>query len=200
LFLLYTTLRFIAWGADERFSICSTFKLLLVAAILHVAEAGRVSLATVLHYTQADMAPHAAPRRRPHEYRRTCRSRADDRRQRRRQPADPPPRRAGEGHRLDSRNGDKTPRVDRYETVLNVVSAGEPRDSTTPRATASTAAHVMSGKYLSSDDRARLRAWMIATEIGKFRLRAGLPEGLIAGTIPALLRQQICRTTTTTLP
>jgi beta-lactamase class A len=77
--------------------------------------------------------------------------------------------------------GDKQTRLDRYETALNLVPAGEARDSTTPRAMASTVAHVMSGKYLSSDQAMRLRAWMIATETGKRRLRAGLPAHWVAG-------------------
>ena len=40
---------------EERFAFCSTFKLALVGAVLREADAGRLSLAEVLPYGEADM-------------------------------------------------------------------------------------------------------------------------------------------------
>ena len=176
----------IALRADERFGMCSTFKLLLVAAILHKADAGRLSLATILRYTKADMVSYA-PITERHlaeggmsvaALAEAAQTTSDN------VAANLLIRYLGGPAKVTAlirEMGDKETRLDRYETGLNLVSAGELRDTTTPRAMASTVADVMTGKYLSSDARKRLRAWMIATETGKRRLRAGLPTDWIAG-------------------
>jgi beta-lactamase class A len=44
---------------DERFAMCSTFKLALVAAYLRESDYGRVDLAEVLPYTKSDLLPWA---------------------------------------------------------------------------------------------------------------------------------------------
>jgi beta-lactamase class A len=180
------THQFIAWRADERFGMCSTFKLLLVAAILREADAERLSLATVLRYTKADMVPHA-PITEQHladggmsiaALAEAAQTTSDN------VAANLLIRHLGGPAKVTAlirEMGDKETRLDRYETELNLVPAGELRDTTTPLAMASTVARVVTGKFLSSDARMRLRAWMITTETGKRRLRAGLPTDWIAG-------------------
>ena len=130
-----TTSRFIAWRADERFGMCSTFKLLLVAAILHEADAGRLSLATVLHYTQADMVPHA-PITEQHlgeggmsiaALAEAAQTTSDN------VAANLLIRYLGGPAKVTAlirKMGDKETRLDRYETVLNLVPAG---NCATPR-------------------------------------------------------------------
>ena len=44
---------------NERFAMCSTFKLPLVAAIMRRADQGKLNLETFVPYTKADMVPHA---------------------------------------------------------------------------------------------------------------------------------------------
>ena len=44
---------------DERFAMCSTFKLPLAAAIMQRADQGKLNLDTFVAYTKADMVPHA---------------------------------------------------------------------------------------------------------------------------------------------
>ena len=44
---------------DERFAMCSTFKLPLAALILREADQGRLQLGDVVRYTQKDMVPFA---------------------------------------------------------------------------------------------------------------------------------------------
>lgn len=77
--------------------------------------------------------------------------------------------------------GDEVSRVDRYEPDMNLVPATEFRDTTTPAAMARTVAKIVYGDVLPERERAELKRWMIATETGVRRVRAGLPEGWVAG-------------------
>lgn len=77
--------------------------------------------------------------------------------------------------------GDDVSRLDRYEPELNLVTTAEFRDTTTPAAMARTVAKLVYGDVLPEAERASLREWMIATETGLRRVRAGLPEGWVAG-------------------
>ncbi|MBA3864122.1 MAG: class A beta-lactamase [Erythrobacter sp.] len=77
--------------------------------------------------------------------------------------------------------GDDVSRLDRIEPELNFVPLAELRDTTTPAAMARTVAKLVYGEVLPAAARAQLRQWLIATETGLRRVRAGLPEGWIAG-------------------
>jgi beta-lactamase class A len=77
--------------------------------------------------------------------------------------------------------GDETSRVDRFEPDMNLVPATEFRDTTTPAAMARTVAKIIYGDVLPENERAELKGWMIETQTGARRVRAGLPEGWVAG-------------------
>lgn len=77
--------------------------------------------------------------------------------------------------------GDEVSRVDRYEPEMNNVPTAEFRDTTTPAAMARTVAKIVYGDVLPEAERAELKGWMVATETGLKRVRAGLPEGWVAG-------------------
>lgn len=77
--------------------------------------------------------------------------------------------------------GDAMSRVDRYEPEMNHVPATEFRDTTTPAAMARTVAKLVYGDVLPEAERVELKGWMIATQTGVRRVRAGLPEGWVAG-------------------
>jgi beta-lactamase class A len=77
--------------------------------------------------------------------------------------------------------GDEVSRVDRYEPEMNLVPTGEFRDTATPAAMARNVAKIIYGDVLPEAERAELKSWMIATETGVRRVRAGLPEGWVAG-------------------
>lgn len=77
--------------------------------------------------------------------------------------------------------GDEVSRVDRYEPEMNLVPTGEFRDTTTPAAMARTVARIVYGDVLPEAERAELKGWMVETETGARRVRAGLPEGWVAG-------------------
>ena len=73
--------------------------------------------------------------------------------------------------------GDRTTRLDRWETELNTAIPGDPRDTTTPSAIADTYEKILRGNVLPADRRWYLRATMQGntTSVGKFR--ASLPDG-----------------------
>jgi beta-lactamase class A len=64
---------------------------------------------------------------------------------------------------------------------MNLVPEGEFRDTTTPAAMARTVATIIYGDVLPEAERAQLKQWMIATETGARRVRAGLPADWVAG-------------------
>jgi beta-lactamase class A len=68
-------------------------------------------------------------------------------------------------------------RLDRWETSLNEALAGDPRDTTSPRAMAGDLKSVLLGHVLSRRSRDQLTLWMVANLTGIERLRAGLPAG-----------------------
>ncbi|WP_017664598.1 class A beta-lactamase [Porphyrobacter sp. AAP82] len=77
--------------------------------------------------------------------------------------------------------GDAVSRADRFEPDNNLVPTGEFRDTTTPAAMARTVAKIVYGDALPAKERAELKGWMVETQTGLKRVRAGLPEGWIAG-------------------
>ncbi|MBV7266025.1 class A beta-lactamase [Erythrobacter ani] len=77
--------------------------------------------------------------------------------------------------------GDNVSRLDRIEPALNNVPVTEVRDTTTPAAMARTVSRLVYGNVLPEAQQAVLRQWMSDTPTGANRVRAGLPEGWIAG-------------------
>ena len=73
--------------------------------------------------------------------------------------------------------GDSVTRLDRMEPSLNESLAGDPRDTTSPAAIAGDLKSVLLGNVLSSASRDQLTLWMEANRTGLERLRAKLPEG-----------------------
>ncbi|GFO83442.1 MAG: beta-lactamase [Methyloceanibacter sp.] len=72
--------------------------------------------------------------------------------------------------------GDTTTRMDRMEPELNEFTPGDPRDTTTPDAMAGLLQQLFLGEALSPLSRDRLTEWFVACETGRNRLRAGMPE------------------------
>lgn len=172
--------------ADERFPMCSTFKVLLAGAILARVQAGQERLDRRIAYGQADMVSHApvtaahlAEGALPVE--RLCQAVVEV--------SDNPAanlllKSMGGPEAFTAflrRLGDETTRLDRYELELNIWTPGEERDTTTPRAMARTLHALLTGPTLSQENRARLAGWMIDSPTGRQRLRARLPAGWRAG-------------------
>ena len=65
--------------------------------------------------------------------------------------------------------------------MLNRTPAGDPHDTTTPRAMAGNLHRLVLGEALSRTSRDRLKGWMVDSKTGANRLRAGLPQSWTVG-------------------
>lgn len=72
--------------------------------------------------------------------------------------------------------GDTVTRLDRIETALNEAAPGDPRDTTTPGAMLNNLQRLAFGEALKPDSRERLIGWLLASQTGGTRLKAGLPK------------------------
>jgi beta-lactamase class A len=77
--------------------------------------------------------------------------------------------------------GDTLTRLDRNEPMLNEGRPGDERDTTTPAAMLTCMRALLVGPALSTGSRERLSAWLEATTTGDKRLRAGVPKGWRVG-------------------
>jgi beta-lactamase class A len=170
----------IAHRGDERFPLCSTFKLLAAGAILARVDAGQEWLARRVRFEKSAVVTYS-PATERHA--------------------------GGEGLTIDqlceaaitlSDNtagnllleaiggpagltqfarslGDATTRLDRIETALNEAVPGDPRDTTTPTVMLRDLDKLVLGDALKAESRAHLVGWLMANKTGGTRLRAGLP-------------------------
>ncbi len=175
--------------ADERFAMCSTFKLPLAAMVLEKAHAGKLSMADPLPVTNADMVVYSP-------YVEAQRAKT------------PPEAVTVEGaasaavslsdntaanlllDRLGGPQGftawlrgkrDSVTRLDRREPELNENALGDPRDTTTPAAMAETTRSLVVGNAMPVGQQRLLYRWMENTSTGLKRIRGGLPQGWSAG-------------------
>ncbi len=77
--------------------------------------------------------------------------------------------------------GDTTFRLDRWETELNSAIPGDARDTTTPAAMAATLQKLVLGTTLAAPQRDQLQAWLRGNTTGATRIRAGVPAGWVVG-------------------
>ncbi|MBQ0928919.1 class A beta-lactamase [Ideonella alba] len=176
----------LAHRADERFALCSTFKLWLAAAVLAEADAGRWRLDDRLRWQAADAVPNS-PVTAAQDARagmtlsalaEAAQCHSDN------LAANLLLRHLGGPAALTDwlrRQGDSVTRLDRIEPAMNQVRAGEVQDSTSPAAIAANLTRLLRGDLLSASSRDRLLGWMRATRTGPRRLRAGLPSGWTLG-------------------
>jgi beta-lactamase class A len=178
--------RVTGYRLDERFAMCSTFKLPLAAVVLHEADAGRLSLDEKLPFSKSDLEAHA-PVAREHLAHgaltvRTCIEAAQITSDN--TAANLVLKRLGGPAKFTAllrAMGDETTRLDRYEPTMNLVGVGDERDTTTPRAMATWIGSVLTGDVLKAPSRELLISWMVATQTGLKRLRAGFPPAWRAG-------------------
>jgi len=171
---------------DERFAMCSTFKLPLAAEVLRDVDAGRRKLDQFIAFSKADMVSHAPV---------TGANLAvggmtiGDLAKATQITSDNPAanliiRELGGPLAVTQRfrlAGDPITRIDRYEPMMNFVVADDPRDTTSPAAMAGLIARYLTTDYLSKASKDLLIGWMVETQTGAKRIRAGLPEGWKAG-------------------
>ncbi len=171
---------------NDRFAMCSTFKLLLAGHVLRGATNGGPSLRTPLPFTKADIvfhSPYTEANLASGELRLGFAAeqivKVSD------NAAANLILKATGGPEAFTRRmremGDEVTRLDRFETELNENAVGDPRDTTTPQAMAKSAAKIVYGDYLDPAHRKSLRQWMVDSQTGLGRIRAGLPAGWVAG-------------------
>lgn len=172
--------RTLAHRADERFLMCSTFKVLEAAAVLHRVDRRLERLDRRVPFTAADLMPNS-PAVRPLLRRgyatvgELCAgmvSVSDNAAANLLLPSV-----GGPGGLTGWLRGlgDGVTRLDRDEPDLNR-HVGD-LDTTTPRAMATTLRTLLLGGPLQPGSRRQLERWLIETTTGPRRLRAGLPTG-----------------------
>ncbi|CAN7349285.1 class A beta-lactamase [Bradyrhizobium sp. LjRoot220] len=171
----------IAWRADERFVMCSTFKASLAAFVLARVDRGEDKLDAVVSYGPQDLLEYAPVAKRNLGYGamsvadmckailelsdNTC--------------ANLLLARTGGPAALTAfwrASGDAVSRLDHNEPELNRSRPGDPGDTTTPAAMAGNVRRFLLGDVLSQASREHLTEWMVNCKTGDNRLRAGLPK------------------------
>jgi beta-lactamase class A len=175
----------VGYRADERFPMCSTFKLPLVAAVLSRVDAGQESLSRRVVYDQGavlEYAPvaarHVAEGLTVEELCAASITVSDN------TTANLLLETLGGPAGLTAffrRIGDDVSRLDRNEPLLNTAIVGDERDTTTPRAMLTSLRSLLLTDVLSEASRDRLIGWLEGCSTGSTRLRAGLPNGYRVG-------------------
>lgn len=170
--------RTLAYRAEERFLLCSSFKAILAASVLARVDAGHEELARLVSYGRADLLP-ASPVTSAHvqagalSVGALCAAilqHSDN------AAANLLYARTGGPQRLTAYArglGDTVTRFDRTEPDVGIPSGT--LDTTTPRAIVGTVRTILLGDVLSRRSRMQLEQWMIANAVGRNRLRAALP-------------------------
>ena len=170
-----------AYRGDERFALCSTFKVLAAAAILARVDAGKEQLERRIRFEAKDVVVNS-PVSKNHvggdgmslaEICEAAITLSDNT--------------AGnlllanlggpEGLTAYARSlGDTVTRLDRNEPDLNEAIPADVRDTTSASAMLSDLRALITGNALTSASRERLVDWLVANKTGDARLRAGFPR------------------------
>ncbi|KVN83902.1 class A beta-lactamase [Burkholderia stagnalis] len=171
--------------ADERFPFCSTFKAMLIAAVLAQSVARPALLAQRVTYRQADLVRYS-PVTEQHvgagmtvgELCEATAQYSDN------SAANLLMKVLGGPSAVTAfarTIGDDTFRLDRWETELNTALPGDTRDTTTPAAMAVSLRVLALGDALPAPQRAQFVAWLRGNKTGDKRIRAGVPAGWQVG-------------------
>lgn len=174
-----------AYRADERFAMCSTFKALAAAFVLARVDKGEESLDRHIKYTKADLLEYS-----PGLEKNIAKGMTVG------QMCDAIVTLSDNGAAnilLDSFGGPKAltawlrsigddrTRLDRTEPELNIVNKGDERDTTTPEAMTRTLGRLLLGDVLKPASRDQFAEWLKANTTGDERLRAGVPSTWTVG-------------------
>jgi beta-lactamase class A len=172
------SLESIGYRKDERFAMCSTFKMLLAAAVLNRVDAGKERLdriiaigATAFLPNSPDSQEHAGRTMTIGELSAAIVTRSDNTAANLLLASIGGP--AGIT-RFARSLGDAMTRLDRVETALNEALPGDPRDTTSPAAMAGNMRVLLVGDRLSPASREQLVEWLRGNKTGDERIRAGL--------------------------
>jgi beta-lactamase class A len=173
----------LAWRADERFVMCSTFKASVAACVLARVDRGKDRLDDTIHFGPEAIAEDWwAPAAKANlakgalsvgEMCKAAVELSDN------TCANLLLARVGGPAALTAfwrSTGDAVTRLDHNEPVLNRTPLGEPQDTTTPAAMAGNLRRFVLGDVLSQASRELLTGWLLDCQTGENRLRAGLPK------------------------
>lgn len=174
------------YRGDERFALCSTFKVLLVCAVLSQIDEGREELARVVTFGRSDLLPYSPVSEKNAEKGAStvedlCASAIEESDNTAanlllRIVGGPPGL-----TRYIREQGDPVTRLDRVEPALNSNLPGDLRDTTTPSAMAMTLARLLCSNTLSRTSRERLEHWLTGCRTGAHRLRGGIHDAVRIG-------------------
>ena len=184
----------IAWRADERFVMCSTFKASLAAFVLARVDNGEDRLADMVAYKASDLLDYAPVAKQnlaqgakegAMKVADMCKAiveLSDN------TCANALLARVGGPSALTEfwrRAGDAVSRLDHNEPELNSSPPGDIHDTTTPSAMAGNLLRFLLGTVLTPSSREHLTQWIIDCKTGNNRLRGGLPGEWKVGDKPA---------------
>lgn len=166
---------------NERFPLCSTFKILAVAAVLKNVDDGKEQLDRVIPYGAKDLLEYAPITK---EHVQEGGMKLGDLCVAALQMSDNTAANlilqtlggpAGLTKYVRTL-GDQTTRLDRTEPTLNSALPGDPRDTTTPAAMSADLRRIFTGDALSSASRKRLEDWIVGNKTGDGLIRSGVPK------------------------
>ncbi|MBS0253180.1 MAG: class A beta-lactamase [Proteobacteria bacterium] len=175
-----------AYRADERFPMCSTFKLLIVGAILHNVDNGSERLDRRIAFQAGDLLDYAPVTKaqvgkggmKMGDLCAAAIEYGDN------TAANLILKTVGgpDGATRYVRSvGDSATRIDRYEPDANTCIPGDPRDTTTPAAMLADLKALVVHDALSANSRTQLLSWLNSCKTAARRIPAGLPAGWISG-------------------
>ncbi|RAX03560.1 MULTISPECIES: class A beta-lactamase [unclassified Photorhabdus] len=175
----------IQYRGDERFPFCSTFKLILVAAVLHKSMSQSELLAKHIHYRESDLLSYAPiARKNIHQGMSVTQLCAATVQYSDNTAANLLIKELGgleAVNRFVQGIGDPAFRLDRCEPDLNSAIPGDLRDTTTPAAMAASVKKIVLGEVLAAPQREQLIAWLKGNTTGDASIRAGVPAGWVVG-------------------
>ena len=167
--------------ADERFSLCSTFKAYAAARVLQLVDNGQADLAAQVPVTSDDIVEYSPVTSQAVGSSMPLRDICAAALQHSDNTAGNLLLRTIGGPAAITAFarsvGDTQSRLDRWETALNSAEPHDPRDTTTPRALCGGYRQILTGDALSSESRTELQHWMTANVTSAKRFRAGIPSG-----------------------
>ena len=171
----------VAWRAEERFVMCSTFKASLAAFVLARVDRGDDHLEQMVAYGPQDLLEYAPAAKQnlargAMSIAEMCEAMVElsDN-----SCANLLLARVGGPSALTAfwrSTGDSVTRLDHHEPELNHSPPGDPNDTTTPMAMVGNLRRFVLGEILSRESRQQLTGWMLNCKTGNNRLRAGLPK------------------------
>jgi beta-lactamase class A len=169
-----------AWRANERFPMCSTFKTLAVANVLHNVDTGNERLDRFVPYNRSDLLEYAPVTRRNADkggmtVEDLCAAAVeygDNTAANLLLASIGGPAGATKYVRT---LGDTVTRMDRTEPSANTCIPGDPRDTTSPAAMLADINRLTQGSVLSDNTQSLLIAWLNNCQTAATRIPAGLP-------------------------